>query len=143
MACPGCNFKPKGAKDKNTNYIGVDYSKNDGGWDPYTACLSGKTCDVVPMKGPGPKPKVGAGCLKNLDIQSLIKKGWKKWSMTDYKFHTTKKEIQPTSGDCVLWGSQRNAGDTRLTLAGIGRRKVIQNNKLVKENGLWWYTVYG
>jgi len=86
----------------------------------------------------GIKPAMGVQL--NYPMRGLFDAGWKVWSDKPYKFHTTRKDIQPTSGDCIMWGSKRNAGDTKLSVAAFGRRKAIENKNRVWENGVYWYT---
>jgi len=96
-----------------------------------------------PKKLVKPKPKaikVPVGVVLNYDQSSLFKAGWKDWSDKKYSHHTTKKDIQPVSGECVMWGSKKSAGSTHLAVAAFGRRKVIENKKAVWENGVYWYT---
>ena len=90
---------------------------------------------TLSLKAAGMKP--GVGVLLNYNQGSLFRAGWKVWSDVPYRHHTVKKDIQPTKGDCVLWGSKRSSGDTRLAVAAIGRRKAIENKKRVWENGVY------
>ena len=84
------------------------------------------------------KPPLGV--IQNYDQRKLFAAGWKVWKDVPYKHHTVRKDIQPTKGACVMWGSKRNSGSNRLDLAAFGRRKVIENKKRVWENGVYWYT---
>jgi len=86
----------------------------------------------------GIKPPVGI--VQNYDQGRLFRAGWKVWSDVPYRHHTTKRDIQPTKGACVLWGSKTSAGSTRLKLAAFGRRNAIKNKNRVWENGVYWYT---
>merc|ERR1719326_1813634 len=87
--------------------------------------------------------QIPKGCQKNVDIMKLKAFGWKTWSDVAYGHRTKKSEIQPTSGECIVWASKRSMGDTKFDLAGFGRRTKIHNKNNVKENGLTWYTVHG
>lgn len=81
------------------------------------------------------------GVQKDLSIFKLEAAGWKTWSDVPYSHRTKKHDIQPPKGQCIMWGSKRSAGDTRLALAAIGRRDKIEGKEKVKENGVYWYTV--
>jgi hypothetical protein len=83
------------------------------------------------------------GIVKDFSIFTLNKAGWKTWSDKPYNHATKKGDIQPTSGDCVLWGSKRSAGDTKLALAAFAKRTAVHNKKFVQANGLYWYTEHG
>merc|ERR1719218_574089 len=84
--------------------------------------------------------KPPTGVVLNYNQGSLFRAGWKVWSDVPYRHHTTRKDIQPTKGECIMWGSKRNSGSTKLAVAAFGRRKVIENKKRVWENGVYWYT---
>merc|ERR1719502_2196611 len=84
--------------------------------------------------------KPPTGVVLNYNQGSLFRAGWKVWSDVPYRHHTTRKDIQPTKGECIMWGSKRNSGSTKLDVAAFGRRKVIENKKRVWENGVYWYT---
>jgi len=85
---------------------------------------------------------VPKGVQQNFDQLKLYNAGWKVWTDTPYRHHTTKRDIQPSKGDCIMWGSKRSSGSTRLEVAAFGRRKEILNKKFVSENGVFWYTQY-
>jgi hypothetical protein len=116
-------------------YFGVKGPDTKNKWTR-GASFGGLTCPK--KKAAGLKPPVGI--LIDYDQSQLLRAGWKVWSDVPYKHHTTRKDIQPTKGDCILWGSKRNMGSTKLDLAAFGRRKKIENQKRVWENGVYWYT---
>jgi len=118
----GVYFRFKGADTGNKWSVGSSYG--------------GLTCPPAGIKPP-------RGIIQNYDERQLYRAGWKVWSNKPYNHHTTKKDIQPTSGECIMWGSKRSSGDTKISLGAFGRRKAIENQKLVQENGVYWYTVYG
>merc|ERR1740130_2514804 len=100
---------------------------------------------VAPKPKPKPAPKVVApnlpkGVQINYNQLTLQNKGWKVWSDQPYKHSTTKKDIQPTSGECIMWASKRSSGTTTLAVAAFGRRTAIKNKRRVWENGVYWYT---
>jgi hypothetical protein len=118
----GIGFDFKGADTKG---------KWSGDWN-----YGSMQCPKSPPAGITPAAGVGLG----VDQRTLLKSGWKVWSDKPYSHSTQKKDIQPTSGACILWGAKRSSGDTSFTIAAIGRRKKIENKELVEENGLWWYS---
>jgi len=118
----GIGFDFKGADTKN---------RWSGSWS-----YGSMACPKTPPAGITPAKGVGFG----IDQRTLLKSGWKVWSDTPYSHPTQKKDVQPTSGACVLWGAKRSSGYTTFTVAAIGRRKKIENKELVEENGLWWYS---
>jgi hypothetical protein len=114
------------------DFMGPDTkNKWSGAWN-----YGSMQCPKSPPAGVTPAKGVGLG----VDQRTLLKSGWKVWSDKPYSHATQKKDVQPTSGACVLWGAKRSSGDTSFTLAAIGRRKKIENKDLVEENGLWWYS---
>jgi len=136
--------------DHNCNYHSRSYycqpRKNDKNYGGHHRRRRG-------VKAP-PKPKVVKkikakgikapfGVQINYNQLTLIKAGWKTWSDFPYSHHTVLKDIQPVSGECVMWGSKRNSGMTTLALAAFGRRKTIEGKRRVFENGVNWYTEYG
>ena len=88
----------------------------------------------------------GFGIKRNYPIQKFKDAGWVLWSDTPYKHHTAKDEIQPTKGDCILWGSKQNSGSAKFHTVAMGKRSRIHNagsnGKPLSENGAWWYTKY-
>merc|ERR1719197_2107930 len=117
-------------------YFGFKGPDTKNRWERSAKYGGALTCPK--KKAAGMKP--GVGVLLNYDQGRLFRAGWKVWSDVPYRHHTVRKDIQPTKGDCVLWGSNRSSGDTRLDVAAFGRRKVIENKKRVWENGVYWYT---
>jgi len=120
--------------------------KNYGGHHRRRRAPKGKK--AAPKAKPQPKKKVQAitppkGVQVRYNQMALYKAGWKTWTDVPYRHHTTKRDVQPTSGTCVMWGSKRSSGSTVLELAAFGRRKSIENKKRVFENGVYWYTDYG
>jgi len=113
-------------------FMGAD---TENRWS-YGQTYGGMTCPK--RKAAGLKPPTGI--VQNYDQRKLFRAGWKVWTDVPYRHHTVRKDIQPTKGQCVLWGSKKASGSTTLTLAAFGRRKKIENKKRVWENGVYWYT---
>jgi len=87
--------------------------------------------------------KMPKGAQLNLKHSTLTAAGWKVWSNHGYGHHTTRGEIAPNKGECMLWGSKSNNGHDKFHVAAIGRRNKIINQKgPVLENGMYWYTRY-
>jgi len=136
--------------DHNCNYHSRSYycqpKKNDKNYGGHHRRRRGVKAPAKPKKVKAKKLKAiqaPMGVQVNFDQMKLIKAGWKTWTDFPYSHHTTLKDIQPTSGDCVMWGSKRNSGMTQLALAAFGRRTKIAGAKRVFENGVYWYTEYG
>merc|ERR1719345_44767 len=136
--------------DHNCNYRSRSYycqpKRTDKNYGGFHRRRRGVVQKPLPRPKPAPKPKVVAkpniprGVQLNYDQLGLFKKGWKVWSDENYGHNTNLRSVQPTSGDCIMWGSKRSAGDTRLSVAAFGRRNVIKNKKRVWENGVYFYT---
>merc|ERR1712048_403614 len=100
-------------------------------WDFYTTTTSTTTtCNPTPP----------SGVQFNLSISSLQNDGWQTWYDESYSHWTKSANIQPTSGQWVLWGSKQNTSSTTLSLAAVGRRTVVHGKADVHENGVHWYT---
>jgi len=117
-------------------YFGFKGPDTKNRWERANTWGGGLTCPK--KQAAGIKPPVGI--VQNYDQGQLFRAGWKVWSDVPYRHHTTKRDIQPTKGACVLWGSKTSAGSTRLKLAAFGRRNAIKNKNRVWENGVYWYT---
>jgi len=125
--------------DHNCNYRSRSYY-----------CQPKKVKKVVPKPAPKPKPlpkpkKVAAPALPkgvqlNYNQLTLTKAGWKVWSDQPYRHGTQLRDIQPSSGECIMWGSKRSSGTITLSVAAFGRRTAIKNKRRVWENGVYWYT---
>jgi len=83
------------------------------------------------------------GVQYNYDQMKLMRRGWKVWSDKPYSHSTKVSDIRPNKGRCILWGSKRAAGSTRLDLAAFGRRKALfpggAIDRKIWENGVYWY----
>jgi hypothetical protein len=117
-------------------YFGFKGPDTKNRWERADTWGGGLTCPK--KKAAGLKPPVGI--MLDYDQGKLFRAGWKVWSDVPYRHHTVRKDIQPGKGECILWGSKRNSGSTKLSVAAFGRRKVIENKKRVWENGVYWYT---
>jgi len=135
--------------DKNCAYHSRSYfcqpRMNDKNYGGHHRRRRAPPVKAKPKRKAVPKPKVKAiqaprGVQLNYDQMSLVKAGWKVWSDFPYSHHTTLKDVQPTQGQCVMWGSKRSSGYTKLSVAAFAKRKSIENKKRVWENGVYWYT---
>jgi len=132
--------------DHNCNYRSRSYycqptrnNQNYGGH--HRRRRAGPVPNPPKAKKPAAKAfKLPRGVQHDYDQKALIASGWKEWRNQAYNHPTQLKDIQPTSGDCIMWGSMRSGGDTKLHLAAFGKRKAIENKKRVWENGVYWYT---